>query len=53
MLDPEGRPRHFYSCHTRMADEIQQRGIELLSPVWHVLDLTPEGRGEWFAGLDY
>jgi predicted dithiol-disulfide oxidoreductase (DUF899 family) len=53
VLDPEGRPRHFYSCHPHMADDIQQRGIDLISPVWHVLDLTPQGRGEWFAGLDY
>ncbi|HEY5385378.1 MAG TPA: DUF899 family protein, partial [Acidimicrobiales bacterium] len=53
VLDPDGRPRHVYSCHPRMADDIQQRGIDLLSPVWHVLDLTPQGRGEWFAGLDY
>ena len=53
VLDPEGRPRHSYSCHPRMADDIQQRGIDLLSPVWHLLDLTPQGRGEWFAGLDY
>jgi predicted dithiol-disulfide oxidoreductase (DUF899 family) len=53
VLDDEGRPRHVYSGHPRMADDIQQRGIDLLSPVWHVLDLTPQGRGEWFAGLDY
>jgi predicted dithiol-disulfide oxidoreductase (DUF899 family) len=53
VLDAEGRQRHFYSCHPHMADDIQQRGIDLLSPVWHVLDLTPQGRGEWFASLDY
>ena len=52
VLDDEGRPRHCFSCHPRMADDIQQRGIDLLSPVWHVLDLTPQGRGEWFADLD-
>jgi len=23
------------------------RGLDLLSPVWHLLDLTPEGRGDW------
>ena len=23
VLDSEGRPRHFYSCHPRMADDIQ------------------------------
>lgn len=53
VLDPEGRLRHFSSCHPHMADDFQQRGIDLLSPVLHVLDLTPQGRGEWFAGLDY
>jgi predicted dithiol-disulfide oxidoreductase (DUF899 family) len=53
VLDAQGRPRHFYSGHPRLDDDIRQRGIDLLSPVWHVLDLTPQGRGEWFAGLDY
>jgi len=23
------------------------RGIDLLSPVWNVLDLLPAGRGDW------
>jgi hypothetical protein len=28
-------------------------GIDLLAPVWHVLDLTRPGRGNWYAQLDY
>lgn len=24
------------------------RGVDLLSPVWHILDLTRQGRGDWF-----
>lgn len=52
-LDPDGSPRHFYSTHPTMADDINQRGIDLLAPVWHVLDLTPQGRGDWYASLDY
>jgi predicted dithiol-disulfide oxidoreductase (DUF899 family) len=52
-LDPDGSPRHFYTCHPQMADDIGERGIDLLSPVWHLLDLTPQGRGEWYASLDY
>jgi len=28
-----------------MSDDIDQRGFDLLSPVWHLLDLTPRGRG--------
>ncbi|MEU5533171.1 DUF899 family protein [Streptomyces sp. NPDC020362] len=51
--DGDGTARHFYSMHPRMAEDIDQRGIDLLTPVWHLLDLTPHGRGEWFAGLDY
>ena len=52
-LDPDGSPRHFYTSHPQMADDIGERGVDLLSPVWHLLDLTPQGRGEWYAGLDY
>jgi predicted dithiol-disulfide oxidoreductase (DUF899 family) len=52
-LDADGTPRHFYSCHPSMAEDIPERGIDLLSPVWHLLDLTPQGRGDWYAGLVY
>jgi predicted dithiol-disulfide oxidoreductase (DUF899 family) len=30
-----------------------QRGIDLLTPVYNVLDLTPGGRGDWYADLEY
>lgn len=52
-LDPDGSPRHVYSAHPDLADDISERGIDLLSPVWHLLDLTPAGRGDWYASLDY
>jgi predicted dithiol-disulfide oxidoreductase (DUF899 family) len=29
------------------------RGLDLLSPVWNIFALTPEGRGDWNAKLDY
>ncbi|MFI6486880.1 DUF899 family protein [Streptomyces sp. NPDC050564] len=51
--DGDGTVRHFYSTHPRMADDIDQRGIDLLAPVWHLLDLTPQGRGDWYPNLDY
>ncbi|MET9859811.1 DUF899 family protein [Streptomyces smyrnaeus] len=51
--DDDGSVRHFYSAHPRMSDDIDQRGIDLLSPVWHLLDLTRPGRGDWYAALDY
>jgi hypothetical protein len=30
-----------------------QRGIDLLRPVWHMLDLTLQGRDDWYAELSY
>jgi predicted dithiol-disulfide oxidoreductase (DUF899 family) len=51
--DAASRVRHFYTAHPRMAPDIQQRGIDLLCPIWHFMDLTPQGRGNWYAGLDY
>jgi predicted dithiol-disulfide oxidoreductase (DUF899 family) len=44
---------HVYSAHPSMDPGIRERGIDLLSPVWNVLDLTPEGRGDWYASLEY
>ncbi len=52
-LDPDGSPRHSYTTHPYLSDDIDQRGIDLLAPVWHILDLTPQGRGDWYAQLDY
>ena len=51
--DAEGTLRHFYTAHPRMAPEIPERGIDLLAPIWHFMDLTPQGRGNWYAKLDY
>lgn len=51
--DPDGTLRHFYSAHPQMAPDIKERGLDLLSPVYNVLDLTPQGRGNWYASFDY
>jgi len=51
--DADGTVRHAYSAHPRMADDIAERGIDLLAPVWHLLDLTPRGRGDWYPDLGY
>jgi predicted dithiol-disulfide oxidoreductase (DUF899 family) len=53
MRDAHGVLRHFYTAHPRMAPDIQQRGIDLLAPMWHFMDLTPQGRGDWYASLSY
>ena len=51
--DADNTVRHFYTSHPRMAPEIKERGIDLLTPVWNFMDLTPQGRGEWYASLVY
>jgi predicted dithiol-disulfide oxidoreductase (DUF899 family) len=51
--DSSGSVRHFYTSHPWMSSEIRERGIDLLSPIWHFLDITPQGRGNWYANLDY
>ena len=51
--DADGTLRHFYSGHPWLAPDIKERGIDELNPIWNVLDLTPQGRGEFYASLDY
>jgi predicted dithiol-disulfide oxidoreductase (DUF899 family) len=51
--DADGTLRHFYSGHPWLADDIKERGIDELNPIWNVMDLTPQGRGKWYASLDY
>jgi predicted dithiol-disulfide oxidoreductase (DUF899 family) len=49
----DGSVRHVYSKGAQLADDRRERGIDLLSPVWHLLDLTPNGRGDWYPSLHY
>ncbi len=49
----DGTVRHVYSRGAQLADDRRERGIDLLSPVWHLLDLTPRGRGDWYPSLEY
>jgi predicted dithiol-disulfide oxidoreductase (DUF899 family) len=51
--ETDGTLRHFYSCHPRLAPDIQERGIDELNTIWNMLDLTPQGRGTFYASLDY
>jgi predicted dithiol-disulfide oxidoreductase (DUF899 family) len=50
---PDDTIRHVYSKGAQMADDRRERGIDLLSPVWHLLDLTPNGRDDWYPSLKY
>jgi predicted dithiol-disulfide oxidoreductase (DUF899 family) len=51
--DAAGTLRHFYSGHPWLGQDIKERGIDELNPIWNVLDLTPQGRGKFYASLDY
>jgi len=51
--DAAGTVRHFYTAHPWMSPEIKERGIDLLTPIWNFMDLTPQGRGNWYASLAY
>ena len=47
-----GELRHFTSV-SAMMDEGHFNGMDLLSPFWHFLDLTPEGREDFFPKTSY
>jgi predicted dithiol-disulfide oxidoreductase (DUF899 family) len=49
---PDGSVKHFYSGAATVKEKVN-RGIDLLSPVWNIFDLTPGGRGDWNAKLHY
>jgi predicted dithiol-disulfide oxidoreductase (DUF899 family) len=51
--DAAGALRHSYTTHPWLDDDMNERGIDLLQPVYNLLDLTPQGRGKWYASLDY
>ena len=51
--DDRGTLRHFYSVHPRIGADIKERGIDLMTPVYNLMDLTPQGRDNWYAKLDY
>ena len=43
---PDGAVYHRYTIGAEF-DDHNNRGIDLYSPVWNLLDLTPAGREEW------
>jgi len=51
--DATGTLRHFYTTHPWLDDDVNERGIDLVQPVYNMLDLTPQGRGSWYASLNY
>jgi predicted dithiol-disulfide oxidoreductase (DUF899 family) len=51
--DSGGTLRHFYSGHPWLADDVKERGIDELNPIWNLMDLTPQGRGSFYTSLEY
>lgn len=51
--DADGTLRHFYTAHPRMSTDIKERGLDLLFSVYNILDITPQGRGNWYASFNY
>jgi predicted dithiol-disulfide oxidoreductase (DUF899 family) len=47
-----GRVRHFYSLPADFLDD-SERGFDPLSPLWNVLDLLPQGRGDSYPDNTY
>ena len=51
--DSDGKIRHSYTGHPWLAPDITERGIDELTPIWNVMDLTRQGRGTFYAKLEY
>jgi len=49
----DGSLIHAYSAQPQLSDTMHERGLDLFSPVWHLLDLTAEGRSDWYPSLTY
>jgi predicted dithiol-disulfide oxidoreductase (DUF899 family) len=53
----DGAIRHFYSTEALWSSHEQgqdSRHVDMLWPLWNLLDLTPEGRGtDWYPELGY
>jgi len=52
-----GKVHHFWgteSLYAKTGDDMDSRHIDQMWPLWHVLDLTPQGRGgRWYPAIDY
>ena len=51
--DSDGTIRHSYTGHPWLGPDIKERGIDELTPIWNLMDLTRQGRGDFYAKLEY
>ena len=51
----DGEIRHFYNAEQLYVDRPGKhpRHVDRIWPIWNILDMTPEGRGDWFPQLNY
>ena len=51
----DGEIRHFYNAEQLYVDRPGKhpRHVDRIWPIWNILDMTPEGRGDWFPQLQY
>jgi predicted dithiol-disulfide oxidoreductase (DUF899 family) len=52
----DGKLRHFWGSelfYAKADKGMHPRHVDLLWPLWNVLDLTPEGRGDFYPKLQY
>lgn len=51
--DSNGTIRHSYTGHPWLATDLKERGIDELTPIWNIMDLTRQGRGTFYTSLEY
>ena len=51
--DSDGTIRHSYTGHPWLATDLKERGIDELTPIWNIMDLTRQGRGTFYTSLEY
>ena len=51
--DSNGTIRHSYTGHPWLATDLKERGIDELTPIWNIMDLTRQGRGTFYTCLEY
>jgi predicted dithiol-disulfide oxidoreductase (DUF899 family) len=49
----DGSVHHRYSARPQIDEDVQERGIDALVATYNLMDLTPAGRGEFYAQLTY
>jgi len=52
LREADGHLVHFFSQSADLGPD-GFRGMDLLNPLWHFLDLVPEGRGDFFPSKTY